>query len=323
MDIAQYISLFLLKNKYCCLQGLGNVEIKKSATQYNGSEIIPGQYYAHFEAVGSIDDSFPYFVASNEHISIAKATNEISAFIKQAKEQLQQGKTVSIPTVGHYLMHEGKILFELDPLFATSQPSTTFQVPTKIAEESSPVLDNSAIDNYNRYNQQQEKNINWGMVAFWGIVVLIVAGVIAWTVQYFLKQSKEQNSNTIAEQIEPNMAPQLEDTSAQQVNTTNDTSQQNSTTDSNNTTHTAPQVQNTGDSTLYHYLVQTYNSAAKAERRQKQLNSFGYTVQVQAKDSNHFELIAQIKSIAADTSKMKDSLRKNLNPTGQIFMIKK
>ena len=39
MDIAKYIGLYLLKNNFCYLHGLGNLEIKRRPAVYEGDSL--------------------------------------------------------------------------------------------------------------------------------------------------------------------------------------------------------------------------------------------------------------------------------------------
>jgi hypothetical protein len=53
-----------------------------------------------------------------------------------------------------------------------------------------------------------------------------------------------------------------------------------------------------------------------AQKREKQLNSYGYNVTIVEKDSTNFLIVKAMKVPLVDTSRMKDSLSRVLNPSG-------
>jgi hypothetical protein len=301
MDIAKYIGLYLLKNKYCCLQGLGNVEIKKTSAEHNGKELKSPSYYATLNPVGSIDDAFPNFVANNEHVSIAKASNEISEFIKESKAKMAAGERILIPSVGHYSIQNDRLQFELDSSFSLPTKSIIFPIAEapKPTVEAQKTEEEKSFETYNNYNKKSA--VNWNMIALLGIIIIIGASIIGWAVRYFMNQSSA--TPQVIEQVEREVAP---------VNVKPiviDSTQFN--TDSTKTTPISA-----NDTPTYQYLIKEYNTLAKAEKRQKQLSSFGYTVSVKNIDSTTFYIVSSIKSLAADTTRIKDSLSRNLNPAG-------
>jgi hypothetical protein len=308
MDIAKYVGLYLLKNKYCCLQGLGNVEIKRTAAQHDGKELISGTYYATLNPMGSIDDAFPNFVANNEQVSIAKASNEISAFIQESKAKMALGSSVVIPSVGQYVMKEHELHFELDAAFALPNHPLLFPIdmPAMAHAEAQKVKDEPSFETYNNYNKH--RIVNWNMVAFWGFIILVGAGIIGWGILYVMNSQKA--SNTMLDQAENPSAPPTElmvsDTGAQQG------------TDS---AITAGNLSgNTLDTPSFKFIIKEYKTLAKAEKKQKQLFSYGYNVGVVNKDSNTFYVVNTIKLMPSDTAKMKDSLSRMLNPNGVLIM---
>lgn len=307
MDISRYIGLFLLKNKYCCLQGLGNLEIKKTPSKHNGAELTGSAYYATLNPVGSIDDAFPHFVATNEQVSIAKASNEISTFISEAKARLAEGGTVSIPSVGEYVQRNNQIQFVLDPAFSLPQPNIIFPVaapPKKEVAPAGPVSSSTeekpyeSFATYNNYNQQ--RTVNWNIVAFWSVIVIIGGSILGWSINYFMKQQSASSQPAVAVQQEPVM----EVTTPTVVDTNKNAS--------------AAVAAN--DTPEYKFIIKEYKTEAQARKKEKQLISYGYAVQVVARDSNLFYVVQSMKIPAADTLKIKDSLTKLLNPAGVQIM---
>jgi hypothetical protein len=102
MDVAKYIGLYLLKNKFCYLHGLGNLQLKKKPATYDGEVISAAQYEVTLSPTGSIDDSLANFIATAEQTSISKSSNEIREFVAGMKVDLAEGKEVTIPGLGHF-----------------------------------------------------------------------------------------------------------------------------------------------------------------------------------------------------------------------------
>lgn len=306
MDIAKYIGLFLLKYKYCCLQGLGNLEIKKTPAKHNGTEMVAAVYYTKLNPIGSIDDTFPNFIANNEQVSIAKASNEISEFIRNGKLILNTGGSIIIPSVGAYVMKNNLLTFDLDPAF--SLPDTNIVFP--VAEQPKPEIAElkngeekpyESYTNYNNYNKQRA--INWNIIAFWGVIIIIGVSILAWSISYFMKQ---QNPETVmVSESKPELV--MEAPADSMV------------VDSNAIVNTQASVSGT-DTPEYQFVIKEFKNLAQAQKKEKQLISYGYSVSIVNKDSNRFYVVQTMKVAMADTIRVKDSLTKILNPAGVTIL---
>src|SRR6185437_14180538 len=102
MDVAKYIGLFLLKNHFCYIHGLGNLELHKKSASYDGTALQAPSYEVVVTPAGSIDDNLANFIATNEQTSISKASNALRDFSIQARADLQAGKEVLIPHIGKF-----------------------------------------------------------------------------------------------------------------------------------------------------------------------------------------------------------------------------
>lgn len=307
MDIAKYIALFLLKNKYCCLQGLGNLDIKKTAANHDGTAIQGAAYYAVLNPIGSLDDAFPNFIANNEQVSIAKASNEISDFIKASKATIAAGGSVVIPSVGEYVQKNNQLHFELDAAF--SMPASAVQMPIVTpVKEQTKVINETQVNEFPSYNNYNApKSINWNLVAFWAVIALIGGGILAWSIKYFYNQNnKEVTEQAMVQVVEPPIESQvpIADSSILPI----DSSVSN-----------APVV-NGSDTPEFKFVIKEYKTLAQAEKKEKQLNSYGYKMSVIAKDSTTFFVVSALRIAAADTTKVKDSLGKLLNP-GAVYIL--
>ena len=117
MDIAKYIGLFLLKNHYCYIHGLGNMELVKRPATHDGKALQPPSYEVQVTPGGSIDDNLANFIATNEQISISKAANTLREYSIQARKDMAEGKEVPIPHIGHFIEGGGRVKFVTDANF--------------------------------------------------------------------------------------------------------------------------------------------------------------------------------------------------------------
>src|SRR5438094_932824 len=98
MDIARYIGLFLLKNKFAYVHGLGNLELTRMAASHDGQMLNAPQYDVRLTKGGSIDDTLANYIATHEATSISKAANALRDFSIAARADLAAGKEVVIPS---------------------------------------------------------------------------------------------------------------------------------------------------------------------------------------------------------------------------------
>ncbi len=300
MDIARYIGLFLLKNHFCYIHGLGNLEMKKKSAFHDGTSLNSPAYEVIITPGGSIDDTLANFIATNEQISISKAANALRDFSTQAKADLQEGKEVVIPSLGKFIEQNGKVNFITDPHIqytprgvpvlrnAVKQPE-----PVRPQQQYEPQQPVDTPNNYKPYIEQERSGVNWKRIALIvGLTILVVICVV-FTINYFNDKPQPQPEQEVQQATEP------------VVDSTVVTAPQQSTANVNS------------DGTMnYKILLQEYNTAAKADRRVKTLTSYGYTVEMATKDSGTFYVLLPITSLPADTTRILDSVARVLNPAG-------
>ena len=120
MDIGKYVGLFLLKNEYCYLPGFGSLQIIKRTATFNKETLkseTPGYEVVFIKGIGALDDTFANFIANNERISIAHASNYVKDYSAYIKSEFQEGHEVVIPGIGKFISKIGgeDIYFETDP----------------------------------------------------------------------------------------------------------------------------------------------------------------------------------------------------------------
>ncbi len=298
MDIARYIGLFLLKNSFCYIPGLGNIEIKKTSAAHDGTALQAPAHEIVITPGGSIDDSLANFIATNEKISIASASNAIRDFVTTSKAKLNSGEEVSIPSLGLLSQAGGRLHFITDPAFKfTPAPIPTItHAPRSMEEIKTPSSSGSTY-----IKQKQSGGLSKTVII--GIVAGLIVGAIAAGVVYMRNNNPEPVEEEVVAVQEP-VTPAVDtagiDTNAVAI-------------DSAMNTPAPTSVTTPGQ---YKVILNTYDTRTKAERRASKLTSFGNTVEMIAQDSSTFHVVMPIKMADADSARMLDSLRRTFNPQG-------
>jgi nucleoid DNA-binding protein len=312
MDIAQYIGLILLKNEYCYLPGIGSLSVVKKPATFNDEtkEINSPVYEVIFQkSIGSIDDAFANFIANNERISIAHASNHFKDYCARAKEELKEGREIVIPGIGSLSMNaDQEITFTQDPHLQVKGKAIPFfrnsqNVDDKKKEEAltniirrteikEPKADEAIV--------MQAPQVNWAKI----IVLIVVILAILAAIIYFLSTNSgnsgpsDRKEDTVTEQkAEPVENPQTLPAAA-----LSDTKE----------------AMGPGDSISYQVILNDYTTRERAERRVSQLQSYGNKVSLLAKDSTRFSVVMNMSSTKNDTTRIIDSLMRIFNPNGDV-----
>jgi len=313
MDVAKYIGLFLLKNNFVYIHGLGNLELRKKPATYEGDALKPPTYDVQLTPSGSIDDNLANFIANNEQISISKASNALREFSIQAKADLQAGKDVEIPAIGKFTETNGKISFVTNPAFNYTPPSLpVIKVATR---QSEPVFGSGFNHPQQRpapqpvypnmppqpepYPEESRSSINWLRVGIAAGVLILLLVAVYFIISYMSGSNATKEKPLVLpppSEEEQTVAPVAEDTSG--ATSVNDP--------------------NAGISLSFDVKLHGYQAAnvAGAIRRMKELKMKGYTsvMMEPTEDSSMFLLLLPVEGISpADTAALIDSLRQNVN----------
>ena len=300
MDIAKYIGLFLLKNHYCYIHGVGNMELVKRPATHDGKALQPPSYEVQVTPGGSIDDNLANFIATNEQISISKAANTLREYSIQARKDMANGQEVPIPHIGHFIEGGGRVKFVTDANFRY----TPAGIPT--------IRNSKQLDEQNSRLQQKPSypaphkadSINWSMVIL-VVVLLIILGGGGYGIYYYMTSMKAAPApvavvpkDTVVQAATPVAAPD----STQPVKDT--TSAAMPAAPATVTASSADTVKHT-----YKMIIGDYPDLEKAEKRMRNLKINGNRAEVMPKDSAGYYVFTNIKCFAADTAHVKDSLR--------------
>ncbi len=313
MDITRYIGLFLLKNKFCYIHGLGNLALKKRPAAPDGEMLKGPEYEVQLTPTGSIDDNLANFIAVNEQISIAKASNALRDFSIHARAELLEGREVIIPALGRFVQKDNQIRFITDPHLQYAPPA----IPTvKMAKRTEEQEEKKGAPLQANQDVHRAKSANRTKIFIWILILAIVTAGIIFGIKFITEQASVNEPVPeiyTAPQImepEPISSYPLPDTAA---------ADQPVTTDEISGDAGAP-VSAAGNQLSYEVVINEYDNFQRADKREKQLTSFGNNVRMRTKDSLTFYIVMPMTTPAADTAHVMDSLRRLFNPQGVLHI---
>lgn len=299
MDIAKYIGQFLLKNNFCYLHGLGNLELKRKPARYDGDALHAPEYDVILTPGGSIDDTLANYIATHEQTSISKAANALREFSTATRAELAAGKEVEIPAIGKFTEQAGLIRFIANPHLQHVPPPVPMLRMSKRLEDAPDFKRETTSD----YTPDNSKSIAWGKII---LIVLLIAGIATaafFGIRYFNNSAPVTKTDTAiaAPLVTEPLTPQFTDTATQQT----DTARQ-----------AAPSVSAAVNSDGYTVILNTYASRQAADKRAATLTANGNKVEVMSHDSGNHFVIMKITCSPVDTMRVLDSLRRFFNPKG-------
>lgn len=325
MDIGKYVGLFLLKNEYCYLPGFGSLQIIKRTATFNKETLkseTPGYEVVFIKGAGALDDTFANFIANNERISIAHASNYVKDYSAYIKSEFMEGKEVVIPGIGKFVSKIGgeDIYFETDAnLRIQGKQIPYFKISSEVEQKKKEETISNIIEKTTFKEPKSDEEIvlkpaqvNWGKLAIVGGLVVLVIAIVA-----FIIVNMNSNNDEVANKQEEVI-----------VNTPLETAQPNTAatvdTFANDTTvATAPTPAVTSNASELSIIVNSYNSKERAEARKARLVSYSYTnVETieQGTDSLRFHVIIKVAN-TGNTQQIVDSVRKLLNPNGNVRVL--
>ncbi len=301
MDIAKYIGLFLLKNSFCYLHGLGNLELKKKPARYEGDALHAPEYDVVLTPGGSIDDTLANFIATHEQTSISKAANALRDFSTVTRAELAAGKEVDVPGVGKFVEVNGLVRFVANPHLQHVPPPVPMIRMAKRTEDQ---------PDFRRDTQEDSSRseIAWGKVALLALlaVAVIAAGIFAY--RYFSSNAVAPVKTTDTAIVQPAMPPP-----AMMVPVDTAAARPLDTMGANMPATTPPPANTSGEWTV---VLNAYPSRGAADRRANVLTKNGNKVEVLARDSANYLVVIRLPQSLGDTTRMLDSLRRFFNPKG-------
>ncbi len=329
MDIAKYIGIYLLKNEYCYLPGIGSLQVIKRSAHFNKETLqteAPGYEVVFVKGVGSIDDAFANFVANNERVSIAHASNHIKDYSANAKQLLLNGSEIAIPGIGKLKSGdgEGNFYFETEPGLQIQGKSIPFFKNSTNLNQKQEASTLSNIIEQTSFKEpkadeeivMQQPQVNWGKVIITTAIILII---LALSIFLILRSMKNNDNNAQVEQV---VVPIEEPTETIQPIDSNEVA------DSLQTQDTAmaqpqPVVQAASNGQSIRIAINTYNTQERANARMAKLQSFDYSnVSVVQKDTATFYVVLTVQPEAgADVTHIVDSIGRMLSAPNKAILL--
>jgi nucleoid DNA-binding protein len=333
MDISKYIGLYLVKNGYCSLPSLGTLSLEKiGAKRFDATTIDPPKYNITFNTVGSIDDKFPHFIAINENISTNNATNAISVFGREVKEEIANNRPFILDGIGRFTNAAGKVSFQQNP----DLDLTEFTVI--VPETQAPIVDNTRAAQAEKDGQQNidfktvlnnpEKESSFNLtkvIAPLGLLALILVG--GYFGYNYLKSAQVNTATETPKTDSINtIAPVIVDTTIKQDSIKAnpvDTIKPAATNAIDTTKPAAAAPVATGPAMKVAIL--TYRTEAKATEVSTRLSKNGNNTSVAKVDSINYQVVVSLPSTNRAPELVVDSLRRFFNPgdkNGKVVIVK-
>lgn len=326
MDIGQYVGLFLLKNEYCYLPGIGSLQVIKRSANFNKETLnteAPGYEIVFVKGAGSIDDTFANFIANNERISIAQAANHLKDYAAACKAELNEGNDVIIYGIGKFVSkNKGEdIFFETDADLRIQGKQIPYFKISEAVEEKKNATSISAIIEQTNFKQPKgdeeivikPAQVNWGKIILLSAIVVVLLSLIIYFVYSFNNNAAATNDNQNKKLETPTTIVEQEDVQTPVV----DTMQQN-TTDT-----VAPNNQAAPSRGSVNVVINSYAAYDRAEARVNKLKSFGYNASLRelGNDSIKYHAVLTFDGPIENPQKLADSIKRVLNPQGNVYII--
>jgi len=293
MDIANYIGLFLLKNHFCYVHGLGNMELQKRSASFDGKALQAPSYEVIVTQGGSIDDNLANFIATNEQISISKAANSLRDYSIQARKDMAAGKEVAIPNIGKFTEQNGKVTFLTDANFQyTPAGIPTIRNSKQLEEQNARLASKPSYP-----PPHKADSVNWSMVIL-VVVLLIVLGGGGYGIYYYTSHKGASSVTPVKDTV----------IKAQPIPVQHDTATMRR--DTAAAMAAAPVAPyDSMKVNEYKMIIGNYPTPERAEHRARNLKNNGDHVETIKKDSADYLVITTINCRAADTLHVEDSLQ--------------
>lgn len=334
MDIPKYIGLFLVKNKYVSLTGLGTLELAKRSAIGTADGLEAPKYDIKFKNLSSIDDQFPNFIGVQENISSNNATNAISRFSKEVKATIANGQPYVLDGIGRFVGQGDKIGFQPVSEFDAGE----FMIMPPIA---TPAFESDNTRNANDkpvnevgsygYTAAEPKSFSIGKIVV-PILALVALAALIYFGYNFMQGKKEKADSDIvaADTVNNATAPIAADTTS----TIDTTVQANGAViDTVKTAGSVPPTPN--DSTkkavadtaktapafvgpAMNIVTRTYSNQASADVYAKKLKGYGRNTSVKMLDSTNYQVIISLDKTDKPAADVINEIRANYNP-GEKF----
>jgi hypothetical protein len=306
--LQQYIQEVLYRQHTCSLPKIGTFTLQYTPARYDVTDntIEPPAEKVVFEENWTDDGRCAEWIANKEHLVLSIARLKMDKYIDELKAVLQTGRALVIPGVGQLQANTiGIVSFtpESMPIIMETlhvKPVIRTDVSHKITVGNTEMVGTTVMNHLTASPDHTSSTTEYpdfpestSRFRWWWIVAPVGALFFAWLV-WWLAERQDANANKAAEA------------------TAVDTMQMKEAVKAVDTVPAAPVVP-VSDTISYYAVVDTFSrrdlgekSFAKRKSNHKEIT---YQLQYRNADSSHLEIVIPLRSIPADTTKMKDSIR--------------
>lgn len=211
MNVARYIGLFLLKNDECYISGLGTLRLIRKPARFDGHSLHAASCDITISPGGSVDDSLANYIATNEQISISKASAALKEFTTHTQEAIAEDKEVTLAHLGKFSEVNGMLTFITDPhLQFTPEPIMAQKgVPERAAATVTPVFtqaqqpypagseqpmphEHTEATPPSEFEEKKSSKVHWGRIIVLLVLLLLLAASAFYAYNKFLTPRKVQ-----------------------------------------------------------------------------------------------------------------------------------
>lgn len=353
MDVARYIGLFLLKNEQCYIQGLGTLQLIRKPATYDGHELHAPYHEITLVPGGNVDEALANYIATNEQISITKASNALKEYSAETRNTLQAGGEVRLPFLGRFVETDSKVGFVTDPYLLYKAPPIKAQkgaslqhnerpplpiphqpfIPTTpvgsplATQQQAPAMPPPAMPHAQHYGGHEERErLNWARILFVLILMMVLAGGAYYGYERYMAPPKNKSGAPPVLTF-PEEEPAMEEfpadsTGADSTMMSADTSA--TAMDTTEVTEQPPVIptsakKDTATAKPTVKMITTKIMLASADTKEeayklrKEFKGMGYNAYVIEESADYFPVLVDIKTTHGNSVKVEDSLTKRLN----------
>jgi nucleoid DNA-binding protein len=328
IQIENYISSFLLKNKYCAISGLGTLELKRDAAQIRNDEgaVYPPNYKINFSPIGVIDDGFATFIANHENVSISKASNDIKTFSQDVKRELRKTGRYELDGVGHFTMKTDQIeFFQDDTLDLEQDPIKIYQEPRSGETEDSTLANAKSFKDLDyTHSEKGMGRPKMGTLLKYLLSLLLLIGMAAgayFAYKYYASNKRSAERNNQTANVQDYESGESDDTTYNENEALTDGEANEASSDGGGEDVASATPAPRAAAGEFNVAVISYDNKVSAKVKADKLVTYGNKASTIQKGDRHYVVITAAHS-SNDTTILKDSLRRFFNPSGQPFIVK-
>lgn len=309
MVLEQYIQEVLYRQQNCSLPKIGTFTVQHTSARFDVTDntIEPPGEKVVFEENWTDDGRCAEWIAQRENLVLSIARLKMDKYIDELKATLQTGRPVVIPGVGQLQANTiGIISFVPEVMPVTMEtlhvkPVIRTDVSHKITVGNTEMVGTTVMNHLTASPDHTSSTTEYpdfpesdSRFRWWWVAAPVGALLFAWLI-WWLAERQDANANKAAEVASAAVDTMKMKEEVKQVDT-------------------LPPAPPVSDTIAYYAVVETFKNKTLAEKKyatrmKNSSNKITYRLQYTAADSSIWEIVIPLRSVPADTTKMKDSIR--------------